>query len=128
MFVELSEDISDVRRDFIANGIRSYFRDDTTVLMDRKELLSSINSSLQLFQIFVILVGTIALTMAFFLLLISTTQNIKENIWEYGVLRAMGLTKAQSGRVFMYEAFAVILGALVLGILVGLTVALTLTA
>ena len=81
-----------------------------------------------LFQIFVIVVGTIALILAFFLLLISTTSNIKENVWELGVLRAMGLTQAQSKRVFMYEAFAVILSALSLGIIVGLIVSLTLTA
>lgn len=81
-----------------------------------------------LFQIFVIIVGTIALTLSFFLLLISTTSNIKENLWEFGVIRAIGLTKDQTKKVFMYEAFAVIFGALVLGIIVGLTVAITLTA
>jgi hypothetical protein len=60
--------------------------------------------------------------------LISTTANIKENLWEFGVLRAIGLDKDQSRRVFMYEAFAVIFASLFLGILVGLTVAITLTA
>jgi len=78
--------------------------------------------------VFVTIVGTIALTLAFFLLLISTTSNIKENLWEFGVIRAIGLTKEQTKRVFMYEAFAVIFGALTLGIIVGLTVAFTLTA
>jgi hypothetical protein len=34
--------------------------------------------------VFVGIVGVIALILAFFLLLISTTQNIKENVWEYG--------------------------------------------
>jgi predicted lysophospholipase L1 biosynthesis ABC-type transport system permease subunit len=70
----------------------------------------------------------IALILSFFLLLISTTSNIKENVWEFGVLRAMGLTKSQSKRVYMYEAFAVIFGALILGIMVGLVVSITLTA
>ena len=79
-------------------------------------------------QLFVTVVGIIALTLSFFLLLISTTANIKENLWEFGVLRAIGLTQSQSRRVFMYEAFAVILSALVLGIIVGLSIAFTLTA
>jgi ABC-type antimicrobial peptide transport system permease subunit len=43
-------------------------------------------------QLFVTIVGIIALTLSFFLLLISTTANIKENLWEFGVLRAVGLT------------------------------------
>lgn len=77
---------------------------------------------------FIGIVGFISLTLSFFLLLISTTANIKENLWEFGVLRAIGLNKDQSRRVFMYEAFAVIFGALLLGIAVGITVAVTLTA
>ena len=128
MFIKLAEDISADRREFIANGVRAYFRDDLTMLVDRQVLLRSINSTLTLFQVFVTIVGAIALILAFFLLLISTTSNIKENLWEFGVLRAIGLDKQQSKRVFMYEAFAVILGALLLGIAVGLTVAVTLTA
>jgi hypothetical protein len=36
MFVKLSEDISDERRDFLANGIRAYFKHDTTILLDKK--------------------------------------------------------------------------------------------
>jgi hypothetical protein len=73
MFVKLDPNIDDFRRNFIANGIRAYFRDDTTQLLDKKELLSSVETSLTLFQVFVTIVGTIALVLSFFLLLISTT-------------------------------------------------------
>lgn len=93
LFVKLDPQISDFRREFIANGVRSYFKDDLTILIDKTVLLGSINSSLMLFEVFVTIVGIIALTLAFFLLLISTTSNIKENLWEFGVIRAIGLTK-----------------------------------
>ena len=49
LFVKLSPNIADYRREYIANGVRSFFRDDTTILLDRKSLLDSINSSLLLF-------------------------------------------------------------------------------
>lgn len=88
----MNHSISDDRRAFITNGIRSYFRDDLTLLIDRKETHDSVKSNLDLFQIMVGLIGFIALTLSFFLLLISTTANIKENLWEFGVLRAIGLT------------------------------------
>lgn len=91
IFVKLNSTISEARRDFIANGIRSFFKDDQTVLLDLQFAMKSVTSSLQLFQIFVGVVGAIALCLAFFLLMVSTTQNIKENIWEYGCLRAVGL-------------------------------------
>ena len=61
-------------------------------MIDLKQTVDGVNSALVLFQIFIGIVGTIALVLAFFLLLVSTTQNIKENIWEYGCLRAIGFT------------------------------------
>lgn len=73
VFVKLSEDITDERRDFLANGIRSFFRNDAVILIDLVMTVRAIESSLVLFQIFVSIVGTIALILAFFLLLISTT-------------------------------------------------------
>jgi hypothetical protein len=92
MFVKLDPKIGDERRDFIANGIRSSFRNDMTILLDKEVAFRAVENSLLMFEIFVGLVGTIALILAFFLLLISTTQNIKENVWEYGCLRAIGIT------------------------------------
>jgi ABC-type antimicrobial peptide transport system permease subunit len=128
LFINLNKSISKDERGVVTNGIRAFFKDDLTLLLDKKEISESLQSSLDLMQIFVTIIGFICLTLSFFLLLISTTANIKENMWELGVLRAVGLSQDQSRRVFMYEAFAVIFGALLLGIVVGLTIALTLTA
>jgi ABC-type antimicrobial peptide transport system permease subunit len=128
LFVTLDPDISDDRRNFIANGIRSYFRDDLTVLIDKKSFLEYIMNILMMLELFVIIVGLIALILTFFLLLISTSSNVKENVWELGVLRAIGLEQKQIQRVFMFEAFTVVLSALMLGIIVGLIVAISLTA
>eukprot|EP00355_Strombidium_rassoulzadegani_P001133 CAMPEP_0168610022 /NCGR_PEP_ID=MMETSP0449_2-20121227/1540_1 /TAXON_ID=1082188 /ORGANISM="Strombidium rassoulzadegani, Strain ras09" /LENGTH=216 /DNA_ID=CAMNT_0008650249 /DNA_START=1227 /DNA_END=1873 /DNA_ORIENTATION=- len=128
MLVKMAPNATEARRDFIANGIRSYFRDDQIVLLDLETSMVSITSSLALFQIFVGLIGAIALALAFFLLLISTTQNIKENVWEYGCLRAMGLTMDQGMRCFMYEQYSLILSSLILGTIVGLILACVVTA
>ena len=116
------------RLDFIANGIRSYFKDDRTILMDVRTSLEGIQGSLDLFQIFVMVVGAIALILAFFLLLISTTSNIRENVWEYGCLRAIGFSEAQGMRLFMYEQYSVVLASLILGSLVGFILASVVTA
>lgn len=69
------------------------------------------------------MIGLISLVITFFLLLIATTQNIKENVWEYGVLRSVGLNMNEGHRIFMYEAFLVILSAGVLGVFIGVLVA-----
>jgi len=128
LYVKMDPSISEARRNYIANGIRAYFRNDQTVLIDLKSTVEGVQSALVLFQIFVAIVGTIALILAFFLLLVSTTQNIKENIWEYGCLRAIGFTKKQGMRVFMYEQYSLIVSSLILGTAVGFILASVVTA
>lgn len=123
MWVKLNKTITPERRDYIANGIRSFFKDDQTVLLDLEFAMTSIRSSLNLFNIFVGIIGGIALCLAFFLLMVSTTQNIKENVWEYGCLRAIGLNTAQGLRIFMYEQYTVIVSSLILGTMVGIFLA-----
>jgi len=49
VFVKLDNSISVERRDYIANGIRSYFKDDQTVLLDLSFAMKSVTSSLNLF-------------------------------------------------------------------------------
>lgn len=74
------------------------------------------------------MVGSIALILAFFLLLVSTTSNIRENSWEYGCLRSMGLTKREGLKCYLYEQYSLILSALLLGFLVGLALSCMVTA
>ncbi len=83
---------------------------------------------MRVFNFFILLIGLISLTLTFFLLLVSTRQNVKDNIWEYGVLRSMGFTKDQGQRLYMYEAFFVIISAAILGVCIGLVTATLVTA
>ena len=68
------------------------------------------------------------MTISFFLLLISTTQNVTDAVWEYGVLRSMGVTKDEGRRIFLYECLTVVISAAILGILVGFLTAVLLAA
>ena len=97
-------------------------------MVDVYSLIQSLHTINIVFTFIVGVIGVISLILTFFLLLVATTQNIKDNIWEYGVLRSMGVTKAQGKRIFMYEAFLVIVTAGVLGIMIGIIVACLVTA
>ena len=112
----------------MANGVRSFFKDKTTLLYSKAEITSTLQSTGLIFNAFVGLIGGIALTIAFFLLLVATTQNVTDAVWEYGVLRSMGVTKAEGRRIFMYEAYVVVLSAALLGICVGLLAAMVISA
>ena len=60
------------------------------------------------------------LTLAFFMMAVSWTQKMKELTWEQGVLRSIGLTKAQNNKIFYYEAFCIVISAFVSGLVVGI--------
>jgi ABC-type antimicrobial peptide transport system permease subunit len=78
--------------------------------------LEAVNTGMTIFTSFI---AFIALVLAFFLLLISNTQNINDAIWEYGVLRSMGVTVAEGRRIYMYEATMIVMSSGILGIGVG---------
>lgn len=123
LFIRENPEISAADRAFIMNGIRSSLS-SKDVIYSRVELADSVKSLTLVFSIFVTIVGIIALFISFFLLLISATQNIHEAIWEYGVLRSMGLTKDEGRRLYMYEAFTIVGSASLLGTCIGVLSAL----
>jgi ABC-type antimicrobial peptide transport system permease subunit len=57
-----------------------------------------------------------AMVAAFFSLNSSMLTNISEQTKEVGILRAVGLTKAAIFRLYIYEAFILIIGASLLGV------------
>jgi len=67
-------------------------------------------------------VGLIAIILAFYLLKVSTTHNISENVWEYGQLRAIGVTGSQGLRINLYEQYSVIISSIFIGVCVGLII------
>ena len=47
----------------------------------------TMSDNLDILVIFLIIVAIISITLAFFLLLLSNISNIRENVWEFGILR-----------------------------------------
>ena len=117
-FVKLDPHISDNDREFVLNGIRTKLDKSDTILATA-DILSSLDTLNLVFNIFLAIVALITLFIAFFLLLISMTQNINDAVWEYGVLRSMGLMQDEGVRIYLYEAFAIVVSSSVLGILIG---------
>ena len=54
-----------------------------------------------------------------FQLIVTLTANIKDSMWELGVLRSIGCTRHQISRVMIYELIANTLAAMVLGLISG---------
>jgi ABC-type antimicrobial peptide transport system permease subunit len=97
------------------------------MMFDVIDLLGVMELTVLVMEMFFLFVGALALVLAFFLLWTSFSSNVRENSWEYGVLRAIGLTDYQCMRIYIYEAVALILAATILGSIVGILVAVTVT-
>eukprot|EP01124_Arcella_intermedia_P004452 TRINITY_DN12534_c0_g1_i1.p1 TRINITY_DN12534_c0_g1~~TRINITY_DN12534_c0_g1_i1.p1 ORF type:complete len:132 (+),score=18.24 TRINITY_DN12534_c0_g1_i1:46-441(+) len=69
----------------------------------------------------------IAMLISFFSLMSSMFTNIYEQTKEIGVLRALGISKFWMYKIYIYEAFVLVLSSSLLGILIGSTVSYTMT-
>ena len=129
LMVKFAKNITTQRRDYIMNGLRSIVISSYpgNLVIDVSALLSGLTGLDNAFTMIVGIIGIIALIITFFLLLVSTTHNIRDSVWEYGVLRSMGVTKAEGSRIYMYEAFLVVISAGILGCIIGLIVSTLVT-
>ena len=91
VFVKLASGLTRDTQEFIMNGIRNNL-ERSDIVLSKQDVTDALSSLTVVLDIFVAIVAVMALFISFFLLLISMTQNINEAIWEYGVLRSMGLT------------------------------------
>eukprot|EP01104_Vermistella_antarctica_P011774 TRINITY_DN3326_c1_g2_i1.p1 TRINITY_DN3326_c1_g2~~TRINITY_DN3326_c1_g2_i1.p1 ORF type:complete len:1301 (+),score=387.68 TRINITY_DN3326_c1_g2_i1:217-4119(+) len=115
-------------REGIINGLRNFITDDTVFVFDTQAILATTDTATTLMLLFFNLVSAIACVLCFFLLWLSFTANVRENAWEFGVLRAVGLNTGQVIRTYIYESMSVIIAAMSMGIVIGLFIATTLQA
>jgi len=116
----------DDREDLI-NGLRTFFRNDKTVVVDVKQVVDQMQTAVDLLNLFFTIVGLIAMILCFFILWLSFTANVRENAWEFGVLRAIGLNGVQVVMIYIYEALAIVISSVFLGTTIGIIISVSLT-
>jgi len=127
LMVSIVAGASQIDRENLINNLKNYIFDDLTITTDTQSLVESAQTSITLLNVFFVIVALIAVLLCFIVLWLSFTANVNENSWEFGVLRSLGLTGMQVIRMYIYEAFCVVLTSLLLGAIIGLVVSITLT-
>eukprot|EP01132_Coremiostelium_polycephalum_P006778 gene6778-8410_t len=127
ILVRLKEGTTQLQREGVINGLKNYIKTDNIQVIDTQFLLDSTTTAVTILDIFFYTVSCAAIILCFFMLWVSFSANIHENSWEFGVLRSLGLTNFQVTRIYIYEALVLILSSMILGLLIGLGIALTLT-
>lgn len=95
--------------------------------MDLEELLNDSDDGLVMLNLFLWVICCIAFSIGTFLLIISTSQKIRNNLKEIGILLSLGLSRSQLETAFLYESLTVIISSSLIGVFIGIMVATTLT-
>ena len=91
---------------------------------DKKETFDQVTTILDM--IFNVIIS-ITMLICFFSLSSSMSANLYESAKEIGILRATGLTRYQIEKLYIYEAFVLVMSSCMLGILIGTVVGFTMT-
>ena len=97
--------------------------DDTVVVTDTLLYVEVAAATVDMLMLFFYIVAALAAVLCFFMLYITFEATVRDNAWEFGVLRALGLNRRQLARIFIYESLCVITAAVGMGAAIGLVVA-----
>ena len=122
LHIKLNQTTTEREKMLLMNELLSFVRGFLTLVIDSRGLLVPLGQGIGLLSVFIYFVGSIGLFLAFFIVCISTWNKIQENLWEIGVLRAIGLSKLQIRQCYVVENVCVALAGGILGSVVGLTV------
>jgi ABC-type antimicrobial peptide transport system permease subunit len=126
MHVKLVPSVTEKQRIRLQNRLASLL-DENGQMTDTIMYTQLTAATVEMLMIFFYVLSGIASVLCFFMLHINFEANVRDNLWEFGVLRALGISKHQTARIFIYESLSVILGAIITGSVIGLLVACILT-
>ncbi|KAJ3372407.1 hypothetical protein GGF31_001848 [Allomyces arbusculus] len=127
LLVRLRGGMSDLQVEAVINGLNTVLGDHDLQVQNLRYQLKATDSAAFFINLLFNIVALVGILLSFFVLWLSFTANLRENAWEFGVLRAIGLDGSTVVRVYVYEALAIVIATVVLGTLVGGITAVTVT-
>ncbi|KND05187.1 uncharacterized protein SPPG_08881 [Spizellomyces punctatus DAOM BR117] len=124
LLVTVSSDATDTEIGTLANDLTSVINNDQIKVAVLKEQVKGTTSASTYIMYLFYIVAIVGLIFCFFVLWLSFSANIRENSWEFGVLRAIGFSVTSVQRVYIYEAVCIILSCAIIGTTTGVLIAL----
>ena len=100
----------------------SIIEDTILTVVDAMGFETYLKRSMVIVDFFSACTSSVCFILGAFQLIMTLSANIKDSMWELGVLRSMGCTRGQINRVMVYELIANTLSAMTLGYISGLCV------
>jgi len=126
--LKLRDDITDGDKDRIILAFQNLWQGDETINMwDYRNTVKPFEVATVAISYFFNGTTIIAMLISFFSLMSSMFTNVYEQTKEIAILRALGISKFALYRIYIYEAFVLVMSSSLLGILIGTTVSYTMT-
>ena len=97
----------------------------TTWVFDVGRMKFKMKEAIDNTMLFLMIITALLFGMVFFQLVLSIESNLKENMWQIGVLRSMGMRKKDIYSVVLIESMGLILASMLLGTFIGYFVTVT---
>ena len=122
VYVKLRKDLPAIDRLKVKHAISSMIEDPLLYVVDTIAFSENLKDKMVIIDFFSACTSTVCFILGAFQLIMTLSANIKDSMWELGVLRSMGCTRAQITRVMIYELIANTLSAMTLGYISGVVV------
>eukprot|EP00484_Ammonia_sp_Unknown_P003457 CAMPEP_0197077108 /NCGR_PEP_ID=MMETSP1384-20130603/212450_1 /TAXON_ID=29189 /ORGANISM="Ammonia sp." /LENGTH=1442 /DNA_ID=CAMNT_0042515967 /DNA_START=143 /DNA_END=4471 /DNA_ORIENTATION=- len=111
----------------IVDLVNSILNKDYVSVTDTVETINGVEATMRLLSILFELVALLTMLLCFFISFISFRQNVYDNIYQFGVLRAIGLDNMHILGLFVAEALIITISSLAMGSLIGCTQSVLIT-
>lgn len=131
LLVRFHDSATDAQKDVYSKKLQDLMDQNSEYefeLWDFRDTRDALNRTNNAMQIIFTAATYIAMGLCLFSLMASMYTNIFEQSKEIAILRAMGLRRWQLVRIYIYEAFVLVLSASILGIMIGCIMAWTMAA
>ena len=126
--LHINPNAPEIEKDKLNAALTNLAKPHQLGVWDYRDSLEPIRIAEVIMLYFFVFTLVVAMITCFFSLLSSMYANIAEQTKEIGVLRAVGMPKFWVMRLYIYEAFALIVASSILGALIGTFVGWTMTA
>eukprot|EP00301_Raphidiophrys_heterophryoidea_P020406 c5107_g1_i1.p1 GENE.c5107_g1_i1~~c5107_g1_i1.p1 ORF type:complete len:1182 (-),score=262.23 c5107_g1_i1:244-3789(-) len=126
LFIALHPNAPSTNISALADTLKTAISSGNAQVLKLDSVISSLNEVSNFVGTLFYFTIVIASILCLFSLFLSVYGNVRENSWEYGVLRALGVGASSLQRAYIYEALSVVLAAVANGTVVGIIIALIL--
>ncbi|KAJ3299821.1 hypothetical protein HK104_006755 [Borealophlyctis nickersoniae] len=127
VLVKVRKGASRAEVDALAADLTTVIGDGDITVSTLIEHVQSTEAAAEYIMYLFYIVALVGVIFSFFVLWLSFTANIRENSWEFGVLRALGFPVSAVLRVYIYEAICIMLACIIIGTTIGLITSYALT-